>query len=98
MDSISITAARACKSRPSDPTRTSQQFLSGFINTVVEILAETQRQIETGKTLEGPGVDILLFASSSDLPSKARDPKDHMNIRILQPMISGIPLILGLGT
>ena len=27
-----------------------------------------------------------------------RGPKDHINIRILQTMISGIPLMLGLGT
>ena len=27
-----------------------------------------------------------------------RGPKDHINIRILQTMISGIPLVLGLGT
>ena len=30
--------------------------------------------------------------------SATRGPKDHINIRILQTMISGIPLILGLGT
>ena len=33
--------------------------------------------------------------SSSPFP---KAPKDHINIRILQIMISGIPLILGLGT
>ena len=27
-----------------------------------------------------------------------RGPKDHINIRTLQTLISGIPLILGLGT
>ena len=27
-----------------------------------------------------------------------RDPNDHINTRILQTMISGIPLIVGLGT
>ena len=30
--------------------------------------------------------------------SRARAPKDHINIRILQTMISGFPLKLGLGT
>ena len=32
------------------------------------------------------------------LPAKHRGPKDHINIRILQSMICGFPLILGLGT
>ena len=36
--------------------------------------------------------------SISGSASKTKGPKDHINIRILQTRVSGIPLILGLGT
>ena len=31
-------------------------------------------------------------------PSKPRGPKDHVTVGILETMVSGIPLVLGLGT
>ena len=46
----------------------------------------------TGAHKEGPPI---CRAAPPPIP---RDPNDHINIRILQTMISGIPLILGLGS
>ena len=36
--------------------------------------------------------------ANRDLLGQDRAPTDHLNIRILPTMVSGIPLILGLGT
>ena len=37
------------------------------------------------------------FVGIEKQPCRHRDPRDHIHIRILQTMISGTPLILGLG-
>ena len=48
----------------------------------------------------GLGSEALLSVGVEEgtEPCIDRGPKDYINIRILQTMISGIPLILGLGT
>ena len=41
---------------------------------------------------------LTLADRKSPEPPEVGPPKDHINIRILPSLISGIPLILGLGT
>ena len=55
-------------------------------------------KVHSCRSLEGRSTGMDAWRSFSKISCLVRGPRDHIKTRILEIMISGIPLLLGLGT